>query len=273
MPERPRAGRTVMAADRLAIAYDVRGNGRTALVFVHGWAGDRRLWYRQLWSLARDFRVVALDLGGHGASGRNRRSWTLASLAGDVAALVEGLGLERVVLVGHAMGGPVSLDAARRLRGRVRAVVCVDTLHNVEAQPLVELQEKTARQLEADFPAAMSRLAAGFFPAARGSAAHRLVERQALAADPRVAVALLREFGRQDLKAALAAVRVPVICLNAAPRGDAGTATAVDVNRRYADFEAVLLEGVGHFPMLERPDEFDAHLRKLIARLAGQASS
>jgi pimeloyl-ACP methyl ester carboxylesterase len=188
-------------------------------------------------------------------------------LAHDVRAAVEALRLQRVILVGHSMGGPVALEAARLLPGRVVAVVCVDTLHDVEMQPPEELAEKMARRLEADYPGAMSEMVRSMFPSDADPAVVRWVTSRALAADPRVALALLRDFHSLDLKRSLSAAKVPVRCLNAAARGSEGVETAVETNRRYADFDAVLLERVGHFPMLERPDEFNARLRTLLAQL------
>ena len=51
--------------------------------------------------------MVAVDLGGHGESGMGREHWTMEAFGDDVAAVVRGLGLERVILVGHSMGGYV----------------------------------------------------------------------------------------------------------------------------------------------------------------------
>ncbi len=83
----------------------------------------------------------------------------------------------------------------------------------------------------------------------------------------RARLALLRDFHNLDLKRALSGAGVPVRCLNAAASGVGGVETAVKANRRYADFDAVPLEGVGHFPMLERPHEFNARLREVLERM------
>src|SRR5207245_11106935 len=80
---------TAKAADGLTIAYDVRGKGDTALVFVHGWCMDRESWKHQLDKFAADYRVVAVDLGGHGESGKDRKEWSVTGLAGDVEAVVK----------------------------------------------------------------------------------------------------------------------------------------------------------------------------------------
>src|SRR5262249_17784841 len=84
---------------RLNIVYEVRGKGDTALVFLHGWCSDRASWKHQVDAFAGDYRVVAIDLGGHGESGKDRKQWSVTGLAGDVEAVVKELGLKRVVLV------------------------------------------------------------------------------------------------------------------------------------------------------------------------------
>src|SRR5687767_1979210 len=114
---------TVKAPDGVDIRYEVAGSGEPALVFVHGWSCDRTYWRPQIEHFSKSRRVVTLDLGGHGASSLGRKDWTMEAFAGDVRAVVEGLGLKRVVLVGHSMGGPVSLEAARMMPDRVAAVV------------------------------------------------------------------------------------------------------------------------------------------------------
>ena len=58
-------------------------------------------------------------------------------------------------------------------------------------------------------------------------------------------------------KAALSAVKVPVRCINAKPYSPSSFDTAIEANRNYADFDAVLMEGVGHYLMLEKPEEFN----------------
>src|SRR5262245_48775071 len=131
--------KTVKASDGLSIACDVRGKGETALVFLHGWGGDREYWKNQADAFAADYTVVTVDQAGHGASGKDRKTWTIESLAGDVESVVKDLGLKRVILVGHSMGGPVALMAAKKLPGTVVAVVGVDTLQDAEMKRPEEL--------------------------------------------------------------------------------------------------------------------------------------
>lgn len=77
------------------------------IVFVHGVAGSWRSWLRNLPELAQDHRVIALDLPGFGGSDAFTSGATMSDYAGTVRALLTILGLERVVAVGHSMGGLV----------------------------------------------------------------------------------------------------------------------------------------------------------------------
>ena len=92
-PDAKPVTKTIRADDGLPLVCEVRGKGYTALVFLHGWCGDREYWKHQVGPFAADYRVVTLDQAGHGESGKDRKAWSVESLAGDVAAVVKALGL------------------------------------------------------------------------------------------------------------------------------------------------------------------------------------
>jgi pimeloyl-ACP methyl ester carboxylesterase len=256
---------TVRAADGLSIAYDVRGRGKTAIVLVHCWACDRTFWREQVDSLSRKYRVVTLDLGGHGASGADRATWTVASLGGDVQAVVEGLKLDRVVLVGHSMGGPVALDAARRMPGRVVGVVAVDSLHDVEKPMSREMVERFAALYEEDFPGTMSSMVHRMFPPGADPATVEFVAARAALARPGPAIALLRDHANLDLAAWMEAAGVPVRAIQAGP--PLSPVTKLGTNRKHGNYDASFMDGVGHYLMLERPAEFNRRLEAAVAEV------
>src|ERR671910_914157 len=140
-------GSTARSADGVPIRYFVAGRGEPAVVLVHGWAMDRHLWDGQVAALAAKHRVITLDLAGHGQSGKERRAWTVSAFGEDVKAVVETVGAQQVVLVGHSMGGPVVLEAARRMPQRVKGIVLIDTLLDVEERTPAAAVEAMAKQL------------------------------------------------------------------------------------------------------------------------------
>ena len=255
----------VLAADGVPIAYDVRGEGEATLVFVHCWACDRTFWREQLTSFSRKYRVVSLDLAGHGASGARRHTWSVTALGGDVEKVVQSLNLERVVLVGHSMGGPVALEAARRMPGRVIGVVAVDTLHDVDKRVPRAMVDSFVKRFRADFKGTMAEFVRGMFTKSADPATVDWVIEKASATRRTPALALLSDFPALDLAAMLRAARVPVRCINAAP--PQSPRTAVETNRKYADFNAVIVDDVGHFIMLEKPEVFDNRLAAVVETL------
>lgn len=254
----------VRASDGTEIVYDVRGKGDPTIVFVHCWCGNRGFWKNQVEEVAKDHRVVTLDLPGHGDSGRRRTRWSVVDLGADVARVVEELGLKRVILVGHSMGGPVSLAAAARLPGRVAGIVAVDTLHDADRGMTREQVEQFASLFEKDFAGGMRQAVATMLPKDADPKLVAWIADQALRTDHAAATALMRDFPSLDTPAMFRRAGAPIRAIESA---GSPWPTNVAGNRKYADFDAVIMNGVGHYPHLEKPKEFNPLLRNAIAEL------
>jgi pimeloyl-ACP methyl ester carboxylesterase len=252
----------IHAQDGVRISYTTEGHGEPALVFIHGWTCDRTHWRFQVPELRKSFRIITIDLPGHGASGANRKSWSIDGLGADVAAVVRGLKLVRVILVGHSLGGPVALAAAPKLRGILRGIVAVDSVHNVEYVAPPGSGDRMVKSFEDDFEGARTRFMSGFF-ADRDSDILKSILEHPGSANQNAAIALLVSYNSFDWKSALASAGAPVRAINAAEPYH----TEVKLNRKYGDFDAVLMPDVGHFLMLEKPIEFNRHLRIIIDQM------
>jgi pimeloyl-ACP methyl ester carboxylesterase len=260
--------KTFRADDGLKIAGEVHGRGDTTLIFLHGWCGDREYWKHQVQKFAADYCVVALDQAGHGESGKARKAWTADSLAADVEVVVKALGLKRVILVGHSMGGLVALLAAKRMPGTVVAVIAVDSLQNAEFKLPEEVCKSILDGAEKDFKGTVRVTFTGLLPEKVDAELKRWLEVKAEGQDPKMARALMRDLFGLDTVMAFKEAKVPVRCINSAGGYQSFTPTAVETNKKYADFGAVTIEGVGHYPMLEKPDEFNRRLRDVLKEIA-----
>ncbi len=243
----------VTSPDGIAIAYETRGEGAPAIVFVHGWSCDRTYWAGQLEPFSREYQVVAVDLAGHGESGAGREEWSMAAFGGDVAAVVEGLGLERVVLVGHSMGGDVIAAAARRLPGKVVGMIWVDAYRALGNPRTPEQLEAVVSPLRTDFVPATRAFVRSMFPA---EADPELVERVAVdmsSAPPEVAVEAVYNALSYDrvMPGLLEELDLPLVAIN-----PDGLGTDVESLERYGA-EVLLLPEVGHFLMMEDPEGVD----------------
>lgn len=255
----------VKSADGVDIAYDVHGDdtGPFAVVLVHGWAGNRTYWESQIEFLRDRYKVITLDLGGHGESGLGRPVWTLDAFGTDVVAAIEAAGVERVALVGHSMGGDAVVYAARALGERVAGIVWVDAFRSLGNEPVSppETVDGFLAPFRADFVTAVTKFARSLFPA---SAHATLVDRVAsdMASGRREATmgslgfALNRE---PPLFAALAQISVPIVAINP----DIAL-TDVESLKRHG-VETIIVEGIGHFVMLEAPVRFNELLASTLA--------
>jgi len=234
----------VAAADGVPIHYSVRGKGEPTLVFIHCGGCDRHVWDNQVSVFAKNQRVVTIDLPGHGESGQGRKNWSVESFADDVNTVITKLKLKRVILVGSSMGGPIVLDATRRMPERVVAIVPVDTLHNVEYKVPQEQLDAVFKQLRADYKGAMT----GFL--------------NQMLFSPSTPAAVKTRI-TSDLVPALKEVKVPIHAINADMNP-----TNLEINRKYApQFEVVIIKGSGHYPMLEDPTHFNELLTDYLQQL------
>lgn len=126
VPPRLPPGRVVNLPGRGEVF--VRDSGGTpavpAVLLLHGWTASADLNFFPVYDcLAEAYRVIALDLRGHGRGMRSTEPFTLEDCADDAAALLDQIGADRVIVVGYSMGGPVGMLLARRHPGRVKALV------------------------------------------------------------------------------------------------------------------------------------------------------
>jgi pimeloyl-ACP methyl ester carboxylesterase len=257
-------GRVATSSDGTPIRFEVTGHGEPTVVLVHGWALDRRLWDDQVKRLAARHRVVTLDLAGHGESGRQRSPWTMAAFGQDVKAVVEAVGAKQVVVVGHSMGGAVVLEAARRMRERLRGVVLVDIFLDVEERTPGEQIDAMAKQLAAAYKTTVTQFSAEYlFGPATPAVVRERVLGHVTALPPDMSIALLREVWGYDPPPALREIEAPIRAVNADK-----FPTNLEVNRRHMPgYDAVIVEGTAHYLMLEDPTRFGRALDQALGQV------
>jgi pimeloyl-ACP methyl ester carboxylesterase len=257
---------TVASADGVHIHYATTGTGDVAVVLVHCWTCDSFFWDNAVPVLSRVYQVVTLDLAGHGASGSDRSDYTMPAFGQDVAAVVRALDLHRVILVGHSMGGGVVMEAARLLGNRVVGLVGIDTMQRLDPPPTDERIEQFVAPGRVDFPSFVRRFMGSMFAAGADSTlVARYTTRMSMVA-PEVGISALENTLREDLRPLAQSLSAPVRLIVSPRRPvDAGGWRAA-----VADFDFVVMEGVGHFPMLTAPDRFDAELLNTVNELAGR---
>ncbi len=239
---------TLQLADA-TIAYDQRGGSGVPLVFIHGWACRRRDWDGVVAHLPGR-PVLQLDLPWHGESTSSRARWTTAEFGVVVAELVRRAGLERVVLVGHSMGGAVALEAARLLGTTVDRIVGIDSLTYAGFYPRQspEAVEAAMRPFEADFSGTVRAIVEGFFGTTSDPALIDTITAEMASTSREPGILAMRALLEWDLDAALAKLSVPITVFAARPY------LMQEVVDQYGQrFEIVPVDLGGHFFLRQDP--------------------
>ena len=258
------ARKIVRTPDGMNLICEDRGKGDLTLVFLHGWSGDHEYWKNQVNPFASNYRVVTIDQAGHGESGKTRQNWTVSSLGEDVESVAKALALKRMVLIGHSMGGPVALIAAGRMPGKVVGIVAVDTLQNAEFKRPEDVSRKFLDDFAKDYDGTLRVTFPGLLPEKTDPDLSQWLLTKAQAFDRTAALGLMRDLTTLDSVPHFREARVPIRAINSSGGYQFFIPTAADINKKYSDFDVVFMEGVGHYPMLEKPEEFNQKLREVL---------
>jgi pimeloyl-ACP methyl ester carboxylesterase len=250
----------VKSADDIPIYYDAYGEENTTLVFVHGWSCDRTYWTAQLEPFSEKYRVVTIDLAGHGQSGGDRKKWTIESFGDDVAVVVRELDLKEVVLIGHSMGGDVIVDAATKLPGRVKGLIWIDTYKQLGTPRTAEQVTNFIEPFRTDFKTKAYSFVKGMFTETADSTLVERVATDMSSAPTDVAIASMEAAITYDAKVTgnLEKLRLPVMAIN--PDNSPTDTTSL---KRYGVL-VTTMPGVGHFPMMEEPSRFNEILLETV---------
>jgi len=257
--------------DGITLDYDDHGAAGGAVLLVHGHPFNRSMWSPQLAALAAaGWRAVAPDLRGYGGSEVVAGKTTLEVFARDLVALLDHLGIERVVAAGLSMGGQIVMELARLYPHRLNGVVLAATFPQAETEDGRRRRAEMAARLEREGMDGYARdvlpqmLSPRTIASAPDTAAHVLAMMRSTS--PAGAAAALRgRAERPDYAATLERLAVPALIVVGdedafTTRADAERMQALVVGSRL-----VWMAGVGHMPNLERPGEFNAALVRFLA--------
>jgi pimeloyl-ACP methyl ester carboxylesterase len=255
--------KTCRAPDGVTIVYSACGAGEPALLFIHGGLADRTFWNAQLEAFGARNRVIALDLAGHGESGANRTKWGLPEFGADVRAVADAEKLKRMIILGNSLGGPVAIEAALLMPGRVIGVVGVDTFQSLDYQITPEEARQRAEAFRKDYRASVKEMTRALFHPDADPAIVAEAERRMQKTPPDAAYAIFMGLAGYDVAASARRLTVPFRAIN----GDLYPTDVAGVRKIKPDFEAYIMKHMGHYPMLERPDEFNKLVGEVVTGL------
>ena len=249
----------VASADGVSIHYVVEGRG-PSVVLLHCLGCNLHYWDVAAADLARDHRVIRLDYAGDGGSGSGRKAWGVAGFVADARAVIGAAGVDRFTLVGHSMSGPIGLELAQGLGDRVVGFVPIDTLLDADESMSEEQRAATLTQVRTHYLDFMNGLLPHLMPQNPDPRVLARVRADAAAKDPERTASILEWLYAYPAGERLDRLDMPIIAVDSDLRPP-----MLDHNRAHApQFDVRIVEGTGHFLMLDKPTEFSSTLREVI---------
>ena len=252
------------AVDGLHVHYTVTGAASKTVILVHGYTCDGTTWTEQVPALAKQFRVITIDLPGHGKSESPKDGkFSMDLFARAIEAVREEVKLDRPVLAGHSMGTPVVLRHAHLYPANITALVFVDGL-----MPLPPAQASASANLGAAMGGPTGRatreaMVRRFFVPGTPPEVQTKVLNMMLSAPETTAVGAMNAT-REPAGQTTDIPMVPVLGIYAGP---SGIASEQAVHAAFPSVEYKSIPGTGHFLMLEKPEEFNRILLSFLTSL------
>lgn len=250
--------------DDLHIHYHSHGEGKTALVLVHGWSCDLTFWREQTPAFAGKVRLILIDLPGHGQSDRPKIDYTMDLFARAIHAVLTDAGVDQAVLAGHSMGTPVVRQYYRLYPKKTRALIAVDGSFRPFITKQEEIDQFLARFSGPDFKDKLGEFVDGMFKEHGTAETRKAVKETVQKAEQHVAVSAMKNMFdpaiRKDDE-----IKVPVQAIMA--KSPYWTEDYEKYVRKLAPkLDYRVMEGVSHFPMMDKPEVFNEILADFLKK-------
>lgn len=259
-------------ADTVPLHYSEAGKG-TPVVLLHGFPLQGATWQEQQKQLSDHYRVIVPDLRGHGCSPAPPGIYEMSLMASDVLALLDTLLIKKAIIMGHSMGGYVTLAALKLAPERFLALGLVDSQAGADTDETRKGRYKTAEKVAAEgakvvADAMLPKLFAPNLPA--GAPIIDEVRQMILSTPPAVIIATLKGMAeRADSGPLLSTLQIPVLILTGDQDQIISPEKAKAMAATLATASLECIENSGHMTMLEQPQATTTAIREFL-RAAGK---
>ena len=266
-PKSMTAKQVTIREKKVEINYFQQGQGDTTLLFLHGWCIDATYWKNQVDYFSKAYNVFAIDLPGFGKSKAERTNWTIEEYANDVTAFIDTMNLKNVVIIGHSMAGEIMLQTALTNNPKIVGIVGVDNFKSIDVVlPPEQMKQMTdfLSLLEKDFKHSAPVYADMmlFHPTTSKEVKDR-VKTDFANSDPVIGYGTIMtqmQYASIDAQR-LEQLHYKLYLINSDgfPTNETGLK-----NHCKTGFQVETISATGHYPMIEKPTEFNVLLEKVL---------
>ncbi len=240
------------------------------MLFIHGWSVDRRIWRQQTKFFAQKFKVIAIDLPGHGDSSWKKKS--LHQMAMDVGEIFDYFNINACRIIGSSLGGMLALQICDILPQRVKSLTLVGSMPKFSKSDdyLCGIDVSHIRKLNGQLNNAFPSVVDVFFRSLftkqeRESRRFKWLQvfRKAQAAPMKLAlVEYLDVLEQEDLRGSLPRLKMPFQIVNGTHDPLCTLETVKYLQAHCPHAKVDLFSDCGHFPFLSKPHEFNSVLER-----------
>ena len=255
------------------LAFETFGDpAKPAVVFIHGFPFNKKMWQPQIDALKNDYHVIIYDVRGHGESEVGDGQYTIELFVDDLIGLLDYIQLKTVVLVGLSMGGYIALRAMERHPERIRALVLCDTKSEPDAN---ENKIRRAQQMQSIKEKGLKPFTEGFLKAVfyektfqTNVLAVEIIRNIILSNSVAgISGALLALAARTDTTSSLANIKVPTLVLVGDHDPLTPYASSRTLKEHIRNSELHIIPDAAHMSNLENVDEFNKHLLAFLKKV------
>lgn len=257
-----------VCANHIRFHYESQGSG-TALLFLHGIGSSTADWAMQIQEFSKNYRVVALDLRGHGESDKPPGPYSMALFAADAAAVLRALDIQTAHVAGISMGGCVAFQLAVDFPDLVQSLVVVNSAPEIvrrSFKTLLETWRRTAIVRWRGLRPLGERVAWRLLPKPEHAALRAAFAARFARNDPQAYLDSLKAVVGWSVADRLASLRCPVLVVSA-DHDYTPVAAKERYVRRLPDARLVVIADSRHATPVERPREFNAALAEFLAHV------
>ncbi|AKG36361.1 alpha/beta fold hydrolase [Paenibacillus durus] len=239
------------------ISYSDQGQGEV-IVLLHGFCGSAEYWEKVIPILSGSYRVIAPDLRGHGSSDAPLGAYTIEQMADDVLSLLDALDIPKVTLLGHSLGGYITLSFAQRYASRLTAF---GLIHSTAYPDSIEAKEKRLKAVAAIGSQGITDFVDGFVPGLFApettESSPELLQRAreiGFKTPPQGAIgAALAMRERPDRRDVISASELPVLLVAGEKDGLVPVERTFTSDKR--NVTKAVISGAGHMSLFEEPEQ------------------
>ncbi len=265
-----------LRADKVTLSYLHEGSGKYNIILLHGWCINSSFWKEQVSFLSSSYNVYAIDLPGYGDSKAERKNWSMEEYALDVLDFIRTLELKNIILIGHSMSGGIMADAVIKSSEEIIGIIGIDNFKSVGSKVTEDENyqiERLIRLLQKEYKNTIRAYAETFlFVPSTPQNVREKVKESFAETEPEISIDTFRNLMAfsDTFSELLQLLPLKLFLINS----DASPTDEKSLEEKCKNgYEVLYIHNTSHYPMIEKPKEFNRLLNDSVTRIVSSVEN